>query len=228
MCLPSRRDFGNANIFARRDKIFPRQAETIGIGRFKRFAFTHTYVRSRAREEDKRRNRSNDFSIMERYRPHCCCTVARQILVISPRFAGIRGRVVTPRPCSRCSTFPRPFGRPKREKDTYVPSAERSRRVGRSVLMAFCIHIARLGMRQQLVAFHLHHFLLRRQPVRERRVRLDRGQMGQEDGFLRDTLLRGDILDRHQLQPQLCHLHCAEDRQRSVLSCHLSDTFHIG
>ena len=109
--------------------------------------------------------------------------------------------------------------------------AENSRRVdlrlqGRSVLIADCIHIARLGMRQQLVAFHIYDLLLRRQPVWERGVRLDRGQMGQEDSVLRHTLPRGDILDCHQLQSQLRHLHGAEDRERSLFSSHLSDPLH--
>lgn len=81
-------------------------------------------------------------------------------------------------------------------------------------------------MRQQLVAFHIYDLLLRWQPVWERGVRLDRGQMGQEDGVLRHTLPRGDILHRHQLQPQLCHLHGAEDRERPLLSSHLSDPLH--
>lgn len=81
-------------------------------------------------------------------------------------------------------------------------------------------------MRQQLVAFHLYDLLLRRQPVRQRGVWLDRGQMGQEDRLFRDTLSRGDILHRHQLQSQLRHLHGAENRQRPLFSSHLSDTLY--
>lgn len=81
-------------------------------------------------------------------------------------------------------------------------------------------------MRQQLVAFHLYDLLLRRQPVWERGVWLDRGQMGQKDGLLRYTVPRGHILDRHQLQSQLRHLHSAQDRERPLFSSHLSNTFY--
>lgn len=92
--------------------------------------------------------------------------------------------------------------------------------------MAFYIHIARPGMWQQLVALHVDDVLLRGQPLRQRRVRLDRRQMGQKDGLFRHPVSRSDIFHRHELQSELRDLHGAEDREWSLFSCHLSNTFH--
>jgi hypothetical protein len=81
-------------------------------------------------------------------------------------------------------------------------------------------------MRQQLVALDIDDLIFCGQPLRQRRIRLDSRQMGQEDGFFSDHLPRGHIFNSNKFQYELRRLHRVEDHQRSVFSCHLSDTFH--